>query len=367
MGLWGILLFTVVLFAGISRTYKGDTRDLMKPIFIALTIGLAFFAGMRSGIGDTGYYMYNFLTYKDCNFTEVLSEKEFGFKLLIVLLGKITGNPQFFLLVCSFITIILIFRTIKKYSEDVVLSVFLFISSGLYLSTMNGLRQYLVVAVFFAAISLILEKKLLSFIILCLLLSTVHTSALVMIPVYVFAQTKAWSQRKIVLLLLVFFCILFFSGSLMEFLSNMIADSEYGRYSASLLSSETQTAHPLRVIIMCVPAILSFLERKSFSLEDKYYRVYTNMAILTAILYGFSLRNWVFARLALYTVPYLLLFYPMLLKKLPKKSDKRVFYLAFYILFIIFFLFEVRNTPYMSYYLRINTDLIGTLTRGFYP
>lgn len=371
MFFWLTVLITTfcILYTFKVRYYNPDKKitrtSVNKLAYVFCAVILALIAGMRSGIGDTGYYMYNFLMYKDYSINELLGMKEPGFKIITKLVGIISDNPQSLLLVCSFFTVILFFKTMYKYSSNLIMSSFLFIASGVYLGTMNGLRQYLVVAVFFACLQLLIDKKFVTYCVICLLLSTIHTSAVLLIPLYFFVTTKPWTNSKLVIigcLLILFF---FATPGLMGWIAGEISTTQYGIYSDSLLSSESNGANILRVGVMVLPAILSFFGRNQFDKNDKYYNLFSNMAVITALFYILTLSNWIFARLAMYTVPFSLLLYPLLMRKIFGKNRKIIIPL-FYFLFTIYFIYEIKNITYVSYYLDINTEHIGIMTRGFY-
>lgn len=374
MTIWLTVLFITILGSEFTRCYtvqdnSGITvekKAVNKMAFIMLTFALCIFAGMRSGIGDTGYYMYNFQEYKKIPLSAALDLKEPGFKIWTILLGKITDNPQIFLLICSFVTIGMIFSTVYKYSQNVQLSLYLFITAGMLVSTMNGLRQYLVIATLFFAYKLILEKKTLYYILLCLLLASIHTSVLLMIPVFFYVQSKPWSRRKILLLVLVLILIAFRGDFLLQMLSEGLSEGQYSNYSEGLVSDNSRTANVFRVMVMCVPAVLSFIERNKFDYEDKEYNVCSNMAVLTALCYCMTLRTWVFARVAMYFGVYSLLLYPMLLNKIGERN-KKIVLILFYFFYFVFFYIDTRSVVYTNYYLGINVDRIGFFTRGFYP
>lgn len=374
MSIWLTVLLTTILVSELTRYYilqdnleiATEKKVMDKAAFVLLTIALCLFAGMRSGIGDTGYYMYNFQEYKKLSLLAAWNLKEPGFKIWTILVGKITNNPQIFLLICSFVTIGMVLSTINRYSQNVQMSLYLFITAGMLVSTMNGLRQYLVIAVLFFSYKLVLEKKVLYYVLLCILLSTIHTSVLLMIPVFFYVQSKPWSRRKILLLVLVLILIAFRGEFLLQILSEGLSDGQYSNYSEGLVSDNSRSANVFRVMVMCVPAVLSFIERNKFDYEDKEYNVCTNMAVLTALCYCMTLRTWVFARVAMYFGVYSLLLYPMLLNKIDERNKKLVVVL-FYIFYFVFFYIDTKNVVYTNYYLGINVNRIGSFTRGFYP
>ena len=64
----------------------------------------------------------------------------------------------------------------------------------------NGVRQFAAVTIIFASTKFMLEKKWVPTILMILLASTMHQSALVMIPIVIIVQGKAWNKRTILFL-----------------------------------------------------------------------------------------------------------------------------------------------------------------------
>ena len=90
----------------------------------------------------------------------------------------------------------------RKYSPEYLVSIFLFIASADYISWMfNGIRQFTAVTLIFAATTLILKKKYLPVLLIVLLASTVHQSALLMIPFILIAYGKAWNKKTLLFVL----------------------------------------------------------------------------------------------------------------------------------------------------------------------
>lgn len=376
MGFWFVFWLITMFFYMCCNTYISRTQyyrqnNIYKTKKIAVTIyGLIviFFAGLRSGIGDTGYYMYGFEIHKNYDISDLLqgvSEKEPGYTALLMLISKFTKNPQIFLMIIAFITIGLILKRVSDSSEDVGLSIFLFYATGIYLGIMNGLRQYLVVAILFYMTDLIKKNKPVLYIICVLLLSTIHTSALFMIPVFFFARKKVWNLNTIVLLIVfVIVCVNF--STVIQNISGILDSTVYGNYSESLIYDTESGANLLRIVVMLVPVLLSFIGRKYVNVDDIDYRVYSNMLVLNAAFYCLAAYNWIFARIAMYLHIYMLLFYPFIINRLFNGKNKRFFKWMLIVFYTFFIFYEVRNTAYMSYYLNINRDLIGPLTGTFY-
>lgn len=339
-----------------------------KYIVFIFAFILIFFAGMRSGIGDTGYYMYGFSEYKKysiMDFFNLNMEKEPGFKFLMIFISSFTKNEQVFIFLMAIVTIGLTILAIYKYSEDIGMSLFLFLTTGVYLGMLNGIRQYIVVAVLFLATNLIIENKPIKYSLIVILLSTIHTSALIMLPIFFFSRRKVWSFSNFLFIGIFTVFVLTFSNWVQGFVS-IFQDTVYGKYSNTLLNETDVGTNILRILVMFVPVLLSFLGRKAVDQNDIYYRVYSNILILNFLIYLLSSYNWIFARISMYLNIYTLLFYPYILKRIFDKKSLKIAKVIMILAYSVFFVFEIRNVDYISYYLNINRERIGILTRGFY-
>lgn len=368
-------LFCYALCANRSRfvTNADGNLEIRKSnyswfIVIIYFAVLTFFAGLRSGIGDTGYYMYGFSSMKHYTLSDYFTldiEKEKGYRFLLILISYLTDNEQVFLLILSALTIGMIVISICQYSEDVGMSFFLLYATGIYSGTMNGARQYIVAAVIFLMTKFIIENKPINYIVILLLLSTIHTSALFMIPVFFFARKKVWNWSTVIYIAIALFLVMNFS-SVLQNSDIWLEDSVYENYVGTLKNDKDYGANIFRVLVMLVPPVLSFLGRKYVDQDEIHYRVYSNILLLNAIVYLFASYNWIFARLAMYLNIYVILFYPYILKRIFDIKSQKFVKLIMIIMYSVFLIFEIRNTPYVSYYLGINKELIGELTRTFY-
>ena len=128
--------------------------------------------------------------------------KDKGFSALSGIIKCIFGsNDVVYFCVLASIQAIILVTIYRKYSTNYLLSIFLFIASTDYLSWMfNGVRQFAAVTIIFASTKFMLEKKWVPTILMILLASTMHQSALVMIPIVIIVQGKAWNKRTILFL-----------------------------------------------------------------------------------------------------------------------------------------------------------------------
>jgi transmembrane protein EpsG len=224
-----------------------------RVLFLVIILVLILVSGLRSSIGDTGYYMYSY-KFTTIDLSKIFTYRDWGYYFFQFALRKISTHPQFILVVTSSITLTLMLKTLYKYTRPLSLGIFLFISSGIYVATMNGLRQYMVAAIIFAATGLIIQNKKWRYFILVLLLSTIHNSVLIMIPVYFIVRQKAWS-KKLIILIIVSFIIFIGFDNIFGIFSNLLRSTQYGNY-LDTFGEANIGANIIRVFVAAVPVIL---------------------------------------------------------------------------------------------------------------
>lgn len=186
---------------------KIETRWGVVPA-VLMAVPYIVWAGYRSdAFGDTAAYRGAF---KDApsSFSEMSAYldtimKDKGFYGLVAALKSLfhVSDIGCFMLLAGFQLLVIVWLY-RKYSSFYWFSFFLFIASTDYMSwAQNGVRQFLAVTIALLATPFMLKKKYIPAILLIILASTMHQSALLMIPLMFIAQGKPWNRRTILFLL----------------------------------------------------------------------------------------------------------------------------------------------------------------------
>lgn len=304
--------------------------------FVALA-SLVLVSGLRSNIGDTEAYIHSYnLIETDLN--RAITTADFGFNILSILLKNISSDPQLLIFVTALIINLLVFKVIYTYANPFELGTFLYITTGSYLVSMNGLRQFLASAIVFSAINWLIYGKWKRYFLIVLFAATLHLSALIMIPVYFVARQKAWSRTTISIMLLTFIIFVFFKPAI-TILFNLMGDNQYAHYRDYLAASGLG-ANIMRVIIAAVPLILAFLGRvrlRNYWPESDYI---VNLSMINFIFMLFASYNWIFARFAIYFGLYNFLLLPWIIKCLFNGPSKRIMYFSLLLCYIVFYYYE---------------------------
>lgn len=352
--LWANLVI-VFLLSFFSRYFSnalilnGSMLSVKPNKFLTFGIISSFIlvSGLRNNIGDTPFYMH---TFKINEFTweYVKTQDDMGFAILQMILKSYSDDPQILIFTTAFITNLLIIIGFYKYSRLFELSVYVYVTGGLFLVTMNGIRQCLAAAIIFSATKYLIEGNWLRYILAVTFASFFHQSALILIPIYFLVRFRAWTKATIVLLLSASLIVLGFN-QFSTVLFSVIQDSQYGVYS----QFNEGGANIIRVIVFSIPLIIAFFGREKLREIYPESDVIVNMAIIGLTFMIISTANWIFARFNIYFELYQIILISWIVKVFREKDQKLVYYVML-LCYLAYFIFESvinLNIKYSSDYL----------------
>lgn len=290
-------------------------------------------AGLRRNIGDTFFYMYTY-TLNDFTWEYILSDKDVGFGFLQMILKKISNDPQLLVFVTALITNALIVMVLYKYSRLFELSIYVYITSGLYIVSMNGIRQFLAAAIVFAATKYIVEGNFKKYLLVITVASTIHMSAFILIPIYFIVRRKAWTAATFSLLALAILIVIGYN-QLSGILFAALEDTQYSAYK----DASEGGANMIRVIVNAVPLLLAFLGRHKLREIFPNSDYIVNMSILSAVFMVIASQNWIFARFNIYFGLYNLILISWVVKLFADKYQKLIYY-GMIVCYFLYFYYE---------------------------
>lgn len=263
-----LIIFLPIIFVAGNRGFGfGDTYSYFAK-----------FSSMPNEIGQIGEYLKTI-------------QKDKGFYALsAVIKCTLTKDASKYLLCISAIQGVCVFSIFRKYSDNYILSVFLFLASADYLSWMfNGIRQFTAVCTIFAATLFMIKKRYILSIMIIVLAATFHQSALIMIPLFIIAQGDVWNRKTILFLGGAILAISFVS-EFTALLNTSLEGTQYVNVVRDYISMEDDGTNPFRVLVYSVPAVLSFFLRDCIKEEENpLINFCTNMSILSAGIYIVSM------------------------------------------------------------------------------
>ena len=332
---------------------KREERWKLGPA-ISMMIPYIVWAAFRSdAFGDTGAYRNSFQKLPSAlielpRYLENVS-KDKGYAIFSGLLKTIIGNNDIlFFLIIAGIQLIFLAIVLRKYSCDYWMSVFLFVVSTEYMGWVhNGIRQFLAVAIIFAGTEFIVQKKYKTAVCIILLASTIHASALLMIPIIFIIQGNAWN-KKTVLCIIAAIAVLFFVEQFTGIMDEMLADTQYKNVVSDWEDISDDGTNPLRVLIFSIPTLLSLLGLKMIKCENNpMINMATNASIITTGLYLVSMvTSGIFmGRLPIYVSLYsMCILLPWEIQNLFARDSARIVKLITVSCYIAFFYYQMHNT-----------------------
>lgn len=344
----GLFLNVVIPKTLVTVEGKSEYRWGMFSAFL-LVLPYIVWAGYRAGIGDTEVYRMSF--YEAASSLSSLpayaaaQTKDTGFYVLNSLFKIfISSSSVVFFLAIATIQMFCIMKTYRKYSSDYWMSIFLFIVSTDYLSYMhNGMRQFIAVCGIFACLGWILKKEYFKTIIVILLLSTIHQTALIMIPIIFIIQGRAFNKKTMFLIFLTLI-VLVGINSFTTFLDSALKETQYNGIMTDEIMSNKAGTNILRVIVYSVPLLLSIVGKRYIDeANNPLINLCVNCSVITTALYAISAvtSGIYFGRLPIYTslTGYILL--PWLINHMFEKKSAILIKVMMYGFYFVFFYYQM--------------------------
>ena len=162
------------------------------------------YCNMFERIQKTGMGILDFIESRGGDSNLIFSEV--GFSIYVWLLANIFPNSQWLLIITAIIMTVCTLKFISKHSEDVMLSLIMFICLGLFSFNMDGMCQCIAMSFCLLAYDFIKDKKFIPFVLLILLAMSFHKSALIFSFAYLLAFMKPkWNYILFYIIALILF------------------------------------------------------------------------------------------------------------------------------------------------------------------
>lgn len=304
-----------------------------KFLVFGVMFCLVVISGLRTGIGDTYNYKQMFIK-NDFTWDFIKTQKDIGFGIFQMILKQYSEDPQIMVFTAALFTNVLIIIVLYNYSRLFELSTYLYITGGIHLVSMNGIRQVFAAAIIFTATKYLLNGNFMKYTIIVSLASTFHQSALLLLPIYFVVRIKAWTKYT---LLVLFFAVLIVIGynQFTQLLFSALQDTQYSDYS----EFNEGGANLIRVIVSAAPLVVAYFGREKIRAVFPKSDYLVNMALLGLVFMIISTQQWIFARVAIYFNLYQLILISWIIEVFSKKDRKFVYYMIL-VLYFIFYYYE---------------------------
>ena len=318
---YGLLIFISAIMLIMVPNIKLD-------FYIAWVI-LVFVSGMRYYVG-TDYSMYRSY-FKNINTIGIGSNTQVKMKPLYHqinrIIKKITSDDRIFFFIISFITVTLIFIAIKQQSVNYKLSIFLFITLGYYHYSFNEMRQFISVAVFILSGKYIKDRCFKKYLICILIASSIHTSALILLPLYFFVN-KLYSIRVYQIIIAIIPLIYIGYKFVLDNVAIIIFPKYYNNYISSMSRYLSEGAGRTTLVLFCIVIGYCLLNFNSLFNKKDYNVIYFNITVIGLIFSVISLKSFMIGRIGYYFGIYLILFIPGIICEMHKRNKKYQLFLV---------------------------------------
>lgn len=319
-------MYYIVFFIGIILSMINDKKGISFKIFTVILSVLAF---LRYGVG-ADYFAYNYL-YNRLR-PSLLNELKYGidkqetlFRLIGVLFKNIGLSYQQYLIIIAIVNLYFIYKICKKYSKNPTFSLLIYFSFYYFVWTFSGLRQGLTLSIgVYYLLETLEDKNTRKFIFISILLSLIHLSAIILIPLYIGGRMNFNKGNLIIIsIFAVFMSMIPMAQMLARFtwLPFMDRLMPYIDPSFSMLS-----IFSFKSLVRLIFLSLGLFYYKSYSKQDNISEGIINIYILSLLLY-FILKSseQTAARISIYGMFLNILILPNIYYMYKNKVDKLIF------------------------------------------
>lgn len=301
--LWPYLLIAFVFLLCLFLKSKNNSKIIFLTLFV--------FCSLRY---DVGWDYMSYISDLDTGFDEILNSRYEFLSKYVFLLGSFLNFYPIVFIIFAYLTLKIVYDSIKQYSTNPLLSWVVYYSMPLFFfSALSTIRQSLATVIVFYSYRFVKEKKYFFFLLTILIGSLFHISAVVgllILPLVLFPISKI---KNVILFVLSFFI----STLLYNYLINLNAEiSSLTRLQSYILNDENVKPNMITYLYYAIGIFnLLFYEKLiSYNQNNKDFITLFNFGLIMLNLLSFepisSLRISAFFMMYLvYLVPYYVKFF----------------------------------------------------------
>lgn len=363
---WSILLMTLIVVELSYTIHKravviGSGQKMkLSTVFSIIAFGyITFFVGLRDVVLDTWAYINNFnlmpITLDGLKENLASADGDAGFILMQFMFKKfISDNHYFWLMFLCIVCCICILKGLRYYSEDIPFSIFLFVSSTTFTWLINGMRQFLAVCVLFGFSNLWLTGHKKKYLLLMVLMTTIHSSVWFIVPIMLFVSSKKIWDKRMQILIVITVVGTYYSDRVFNFINEVYVDD----YSLALETGNGSNF--FRLLIAAVPLVIVILSRKCVEERaDEKIKFAVNMSLVNFCFYfAASFTNGILVgRMPIYFTVYTFCLLPWLINNCFTNRTKRLMKIMCMVFYVFYFYYQMEiaweGLTYVSYILNI--------------
>jgi len=348
MSIYFILLGVIVVLMLIGQ--RNRTNTVFKVAVSLIFLGMVLVAGLRSRfVGtDTNQYVNSFQSDRVANnsFLSNPSSVEIGYLFIEKMSRNLSDNYWMILVVIAVITIFFNLKAIISISSNYTLSLFIFITLGVYLFFFNGARQGIAAAIYGMAIISLIKGNLKKYVLWVLFAALFHKTVLIALPAYFLIRTK-YSIKKVIAALVISLVLISSWVYLIKFFPGFLSE-HYLAYD----NRGATGAYMLTLFFFIITSFLIFVRKFISDMEKNLFDIFLNLTIFHTLIYVviyLSNEDISMLRLAHYFSFGLVFIWPIVFRNLKMFSSiiPRFIFIAVHVLFYYIYLIKMSDlVPY---------------------
>lgn len=251
-----------------------------------------------------------------------------------------------FLIITSAIFIYSMGVFIKRYSNNYLISIFTFLTIGLFSLYMSALRQSLAISVVLFAYKYLLEKKPIKFYLLAIIAIGFHITAIVIMPAYIIMKILEGKKPEFIISISIALGVIFLS-----IINNILNMLNLGTRFSVYLNGNIIRTNPLLVILYITIALICIFLKYIAGKRDG--NDFTKLVDIHFIMYAvsigiiiLSMQNTMLSRFANYYAIVLPIILGNSINLIRNKKDRIIADLMCIVVEIAFFLCTIPDSVY---------------------
>ena len=324
----GIFIFVILLGVLFNSNLKVNKYKKMY-VFICFSVMFLFQALRANTVGkDTLQYIQVFNHYKDSDYyAYAFKHYDLGVRTLVILLDALNFDAQSLLIVLSFIIMFCMGFFIYKTSDDVMLSVVIFVGL-LYPNSFNVIRQYVCCSIALCSLYYFKNNKYKRFLILFVLSLLFHKISVILLIPIILSKVQRNKISVSVLIIFLIFTVLFgediFNGIIRYYRGNYYFSDQY----------ITNRMFRLTSIMVVIFAVFFHFLSQNYTIKDSKNYILMSSIILFNITFAYLyLKNEIYSRIIEFLNSYLVVSIPFAISV---KKDKFILIYRIIVVAVVF-------------------------------
>ena len=333
IGICLLLLFPLYLQRRSEQ--KGLSLE-WTPLALCCLILFFFFAMRGENVGvDTKHYCFVFRQFISIPLHNVFNapiygssantwefDFEPGYRLINKLLTYICTNEQTITIVMAILIFVPLFLFVYRESPDPWVSMWLFVTLGIFQAEMNVSRNAVAIFLCYLALPMIVQRRPIPYFITVLIASTLHQTALLFLPVYFLVRFFPLSSRRIAIV----FTVALLIGLNFSFFGRMLQGFVPARYVKYFISTNQKL---VSIAVGAFDVLVLLLALLALKRNERAGLIAANplgswIFLLHISFFALDIGFAAGARAAALFAPYLIVLIPQILERVSDPRRKRI-------------------------------------------